>query len=319
MPSSLLGLEAYDALQSTNYGVLSAKVFLEYFRELKRVPDLAQVPLLDTTIAQLEEFISAGQDASNPDPQSPVVASPENQNPLIATPQNEVASLGHTVDGYQGGHNLAWRYVKVGLRTVWRVTKIVAVSALCLLIVAMVLLQVFLFLYDHWQGESKRGRGSAGGGLQTEKFFAFLNSVTWLPQQLWQGLVLIVTILFLALVFAGKWIGEQALANLPAVAVIASIGAVTLVVWVFGKERKAEFEPSETNPRPTTVSWVMGIVVLIAAAVYFIFVLPVNKLMAKFFPAKAEPPKTKPCPECLSDIPVEAKRCAHCAQPLPAA
>jgi len=55
---------------------------------------------------------------------------------------------------------------------------------------------------------------------------------------------------------------------------------------------------------------------LISAAVYFLFVLPVNKLMSKFFPAKAEPPKTKSCPECLSDIPVAAKRCAHCAQPV---
>jgi large conductance mechanosensitive channel len=54
--------------------------------------------------------------------------------------------------------------------------------------------------------------------------------------------------------------------------------------------------------------------VLVAAAVYFLFVLPVNKLMARFFPAKAEPPKTRPCPECLSDVPLEAKRCSHCAQ-----
>src|ERR1700753_1092150 len=47
---------------------------------------------------------------------------------------------------------------------------------------------------------------------------------------------------------------------------------------------------------------------LIAASVYFLFVMPINKLMAKFFPAKAEPPKTHPCPQCLSDIPLEAKR-----------
>ncbi|HEX3437030.1 MAG TPA: large conductance mechanosensitive channel protein MscL [Pseudacidobacterium sp.] len=53
---------------------------------------------------------------------------------------------------------------------------------------------------------------------------------------------------------------------------------------------------------------------LIATAVYFLFVLPINKLMARFFPHKAEPPKTKPCPECLSDIPIAAKRCSHCAQ-----
>lgn len=59
--------------------------------------------------------------------------------------------------------------------------------------------------------------------------------------------------------------------------------------------------------------------ILIAAAVYFFFVLPVNRLMAKFFPAKAEPPKTMPCPECMSDIPIGARRCAHCAQPVSAA
>jgi large conductance mechanosensitive channel len=53
---------------------------------------------------------------------------------------------------------------------------------------------------------------------------------------------------------------------------------------------------------------------LIAASVYFFFVLPINKLMARFFPAKASLPATKPCPECLSDIPLAAKRCAHCAQ-----
>jgi large conductance mechanosensitive channel len=54
--------------------------------------------------------------------------------------------------------------------------------------------------------------------------------------------------------------------------------------------------------------------VLVAAAVYFFVVLPLNALLKKFNPAKAEPPKTRPCPECLSDIPIAAKRCSHCAQ-----
>jgi large conductance mechanosensitive channel len=55
---------------------------------------------------------------------------------------------------------------------------------------------------------------------------------------------------------------------------------------------------------------------LVAAAVYFFVVLPLNALLKRFNPAKAEPPKTKPCPECLSDIPLAARRCAHCAQPV---
>ena len=55
---------------------------------------------------------------------------------------------------------------------------------------------------------------------------------------------------------------------------------------------------------------------LIAAVVYFVFVLPVNALMKKFRPAEAAPPNTRPCPECLSDVPLAAKRCSHCAQPV---
>ena len=54
---------------------------------------------------------------------------------------------------------------------------------------------------------------------------------------------------------------------------------------------------------------------LIAAAVYYFVVLPVNALMVRLHkdePAAAVPDKTQ-CPECLSDIPVGARRCAHCA------
>ena len=55
---------------------------------------------------------------------------------------------------------------------------------------------------------------------------------------------------------------------------------------------------------------------LIAGSVYFLVVLPLNTLLRKFHPAKAAPPVTKPCPECLSDIPLAAKRCSHCGQPV---
>lgn len=54
---------------------------------------------------------------------------------------------------------------------------------------------------------------------------------------------------------------------------------------------------------------------LIVASVYFFFVLSVNALMNRFKkPVPEVPPATKACPECLSDIPVAAKRCSHCAQ-----
>jgi large conductance mechanosensitive channel len=33
-------------------------------------------------------------------------------------------------------------------------------------------------------------------------------------------------------------------------------------------------------------------------------------------PAPEAPPSTKPCPECLSEIPLAARRCCHCTQPV---
>jgi large conductance mechanosensitive channel len=57
---------------------------------------------------------------------------------------------------------------------------------------------------------------------------------------------------------------------------------------------------------------------LIAAAVYFFVVVPVNWLIARMHKGdeKAAAATTKTCPECLSEIPIEAKRCAHCTQPV---
>ena len=53
---------------------------------------------------------------------------------------------------------------------------------------------------------------------------------------------------------------------------------------------------------------------LVAAAIYFCVVLPMNILMTKLKKKEDLIPTTKKCPECLSDIPLNAKRCSHCAQ-----
>ena len=51
---------------------------------------------------------------------------------------------------------------------------------------------------------------------------------------------------------------------------------------------------------------------IIAAVVFFFVIKPVNLLMARFQPAPAVDVETRQCPECLSDIPVAASRCAFC-------
>ena len=56
---------------------------------------------------------------------------------------------------------------------------------------------------------------------------------------------------------------------------------------------------------------------IVAAVMYFLVVLPLNHLLARF--NKPEPevaPAIKTCGECLSDIPLAAKRCKFCAQPI---
>lgn len=54
--------------------------------------------------------------------------------------------------------------------------------------------------------------------------------------------------------------------------------------------------------------------VIVAAAVYFFVVLPLNALVAKTRRGESEDPTTKKCTECRSEIPLDAKRCAFCTQ-----
>lgn len=56
---------------------------------------------------------------------------------------------------------------------------------------------------------------------------------------------------------------------------------------------------------------------IVASVVYFGIVLPLNTLLARLKkPAPEAPSSMKTCPECLSEIPLAARRCAHCAQPV---
>jgi large conductance mechanosensitive channel len=58
---------------------------------------------------------------------------------------------------------------------------------------------------------------------------------------------------------------------------------------------------------------------LIAAAVYFFMVAPMNAWKARQArSATPADPTTRKCPECLSEIPVAARRCAFCTATLPA-
>ena len=53
--------------------------------------------------------------------------------------------------------------------------------------------------------------------------------------------------------------------------------------------------------------------VLTAAAIYFFIMAPLQAILAKVRHGEAPPdPTTKTCPECLSEVPIGARRCAFC-------
>lgn len=94
--------------------------------------------------------------------------------------------------------------------------------------------------------------------------------------------------------------------------IAATVGQPNLTYIVF-RIGKGEFKIGDFLDK--TISFL-----IIASVVYFFVVLPINWLLARVKAMKAEataPPATKKCPECLSDIPIEARRCAHCTQPVP--
>jgi len=58
---------------------------------------------------------------------------------------------------------------------------------------------------------------------------------------------------------------------------------------------------------------------LVATAIYFVVVTPMNMMAERRRRAEVPPaPTAKKCPECLSEVPIAARRCAFCAQPFEA-
>jgi len=57
--------------------------------------------------------------------------------------------------------------------------------------------------------------------------------------------------------------------------------------------------------------------ILVTGAIFFFVVKPMNLLVEQSHKEKVlADPTTKKCTECLSEIPKEAKRCAHCTQTI---
>jgi large conductance mechanosensitive channel len=56
--------------------------------------------------------------------------------------------------------------------------------------------------------------------------------------------------------------------------------------------------------------------VIVAAVVFFAVVKPLNAVMARLRPERPVDKPTRECPECLSNVPEAARRCAFCTAQL---
>ena len=92
-----------------------------------------------------------------------------------------------------------------------------------------------------------------------------------------------------------------------------------LIAAIVGKPDFSAIQFTVNNSKFMIGSFINAIVsfLLISAAVYFFVVLPMNSLMARMHRGEVPPdPTVKKCPECLSDVPIAARRCAFCTSPL---
>jgi large conductance mechanosensitive channel len=113
-----------------------------------------------------------------------------------------------------------------------------------------------------------------------------------------------------------------------AVVIGAAFGAVTtgfvkdLLTPLITIPGKVNFESLTFTVRHSTFAYgdflnLLVSFLIVAAAIFFLVIKPVNMLQARRSRGQGDDvPTTRPCPECLSDIALAAKRCAFCTAPV---
>jgi large conductance mechanosensitive channel len=105
-------------------------------------------------------------------------------------------------------------------------------------------------------------------------------------------------------------------------AVVASFVADVLTPLIAAAAGKPDFGALAVSVNGTPVPYgkflnALLSFLMVAAAIYFFLIAPMNAWEARRRRGLAPPdPATKPCPECLSEVPMAARRCAHCTSPL---
>jgi large conductance mechanosensitive channel len=92
-----------------------------------------------------------------------------------------------------------------------------------------------------------------------------------------------------------------------------------LIAALFGKPDFSSLSFTINNSRFLYGDFINAILafVIIGAVLYFFVVLPYTALVARSHKEPPSDPTTKKCTECLSEIPIDARRCAFCSSPQP--
>jgi large conductance mechanosensitive channel len=96
-----------------------------------------------------------------------------------------------------------------------------------------------------------------------------------------------------------------------------------LIAAIFGKPNFGDLTFTLHNSTFKYGSFVNAVLafLIVATVVFFAVVVPLTTLMRRLNLLPTEEPKaeTRECPECLSEIPVAARRCAFCTSEVTAA
>ncbi|HVS50424.1 MAG TPA: large conductance mechanosensitive channel protein MscL [Candidatus Dormibacteraeota bacterium] len=89
-----------------------------------------------------------------------------------------------------------------------------------------------------------------------------------------------------------------------------------LIAALFGKPDFASLSFTINNSKFLYGDLIDAVIsfLLVATVIYFFVVMPFTALIARFHTEPPPDPTTTKCPECLSEIPIEARRCAFCGE-----
>jgi len=90
-----------------------------------------------------------------------------------------------------------------------------------------------------------------------------------------------------------------------------------LIAAIFGKPDFSAIVFTINNSKFAVGDFINAVIsfALVAAAIYFFVVVPMNAMTTRFAKPDDAAPALRECPECLSEIPAAASRCKYCSAP----